>query len=105
MNGTYEDRSQLNKKTLAAFQHVHEHYGQDYDWYMRTDDDAYVIMENLRYFLSEQVDNSSNTQAHSTSSWNTSDTSSQSRKITLSTLRHTLRHHGKPQILSLRAGR
>ena len=44
-------------KTFRAFRYVYKHYFDDFDWFMRTDDDSYVIMENLRYFLSMQDTN------------------------------------------------
>uniref|UniRef100_A0A0N5B5N4 N-acetylgalactosaminide beta-1,3-galactosyltransferase n=1 Tax=Strongyloides papillosus TaxID=174720 RepID=A0A0N5B5N4_STREA len=36
------------KNTLS---HVWRKYGDKYDWYIKADDDTYVIMENLRAFL------------------------------------------------------
>ena len=44
-------------KTFRAFRYVYKHHFDDFDWFMRTDDDSYVIMENLRYFLSAQDTN------------------------------------------------
>ena len=52
--GTKEGRQHLTMKTFRAFRYVYKHYFDDFDWFMRTDDDSYVIMENLRYFLSQQ---------------------------------------------------
>lgn len=49
-----DGRKYLGRKTQTAFSKVFASYSQDYDWFMKADDDSYVIMENLRYFLSQQ---------------------------------------------------
>jgi glycoprotein-N-acetylgalactosamine 3-beta-galactosyltransferase len=41
--------NKLNE-TLA---YVWENYAQDYDWFFKVDDDSYVVMENLKVFLSQ----------------------------------------------------
>lgn len=48
---TEEGRDQLFLKTLKAFLYVHGHHLEDADWFMKADDDMYVIVDNLRRLL------------------------------------------------------
>ncbi|KAH9508231.1 Glycoprotein-N-acetylgalactosamine 3-beta-galactosyltransferase 1, partial [Bulinus truncatus] len=49
-----EGRQHLTSKTMEAFRYIYRHHIDTADWFMKVDDDTFLIPENLRYFLSDQ---------------------------------------------------
>lgn len=46
-----EDRIHLWGKTQQGLKQVYENYGNDFDWFLKADDDTWIFVENLRNFL------------------------------------------------------
>lgn len=47
-----DGRDWLWGKTRSAFKYAWDNYKDKYDWFMKADDDTFVIVENLKKFLS-----------------------------------------------------
>ena len=47
-------RDHLTAKTMKSFELAYIKYFKEYDWFLKADDDTYVIVENMRYFLNTQ---------------------------------------------------
>ncbi|KAM9444912.1 glycoprotein-N-acetylgalactosamine 3-beta-galactosyltransferase 1-A isoform 1-T2 [Clarias gariepinus] len=50
--GTGEGRDQLYWKTIRAFHYVLKNHADEADWFLKADDDTFVVVENLRWVLS-----------------------------------------------------
>ena len=55
--GTGKGREHLTARTMRAFDYIYEHHIDDADWFLKADDDTYVILENLRHLLSKYSPN------------------------------------------------
>lgn len=53
--GTKEGRDQLYWKTIRAFHYAYEHHAHEADWFLKADDDTYVIVDNLRWVLANHT--------------------------------------------------
>ncbi|UJR17322.1 hypothetical protein I4U23_004217 [Adineta vaga] len=56
-NEKLEERDQLSEKILLALLYIYNQYCEKYDWFLKGDDDTFVIVENLRYFLRRRSSN------------------------------------------------
>ncbi|XP_076012733.1 glycoprotein-N-acetylgalactosamine 3-beta-galactosyltransferase 1-B [Genypterus blacodes] len=53
--GTKEGRDQLYWKTIRAFHYAYEHHAHEADWFLKADDDTYVVVDNLRWVLANHT--------------------------------------------------
>lgn len=44
----------LSLKSILAFKFIYENYFSNFDWFLKTDDDTFIIMENLKTFLKDK---------------------------------------------------
>ena len=48
-----ESRDELWHKVVMTFKHLYENYLNHYDWFMKADDDTYVLVDSLKRFLAK----------------------------------------------------
>ncbi|XP_014877246.1 glycoprotein-N-acetylgalactosamine 3-beta-galactosyltransferase 1 [Poecilia latipinna] len=48
-----EGRENLYWKTIRALQYIHQHHQDKANWFLKADDDTFVVIENLQYILSK----------------------------------------------------
>ncbi|KAL3310708.1 hypothetical protein Ciccas_010721 [Cichlidogyrus casuarinus] len=46
-----DSRRNLVFKTSSTILHMHKYFGHKYDFFLKADDDTYVLVNNLRYFM------------------------------------------------------
>ena len=51
LNLVQDDRQRLWQKSKEAFRYIYKYYRDKADWFLKADDDTFVIVENLRYML------------------------------------------------------
>ena len=51
---TQADRSHIAFKAKAAWKYIYKHYRDDYDFFIKTDTDTYLVVENLLHYLSDR---------------------------------------------------
>jgi glycoprotein-N-acetylgalactosamine 3-beta-galactosyltransferase len=44
----------LTQKSTLAFHYVYKHFLNDYEWFVKADDDTYLFIENLKLFLKDK---------------------------------------------------
>jgi glycoprotein-N-acetylgalactosamine 3-beta-galactosyltransferase len=44
----------LTQKSVLAFLYAYKKFRNDYDWFVKADDDTYLFIENLKYFLRDK---------------------------------------------------
>ena len=47
-------REHLTEKVNTALLFAHQHYLNDFDWFVKADDDTYIALDSLRSFLAKQ---------------------------------------------------
>ena len=52
-----DDKQHAMEKTHRSFRYIYEQHFEEADWFMKSNDDTYVIVENLRYFLADKDPN------------------------------------------------
>lgn len=54
MNISQEGYEYLSAKSIFGFKYIYQNHFRQFDWFLKTDDDTYIIMENLQKFLRDK---------------------------------------------------
>ena len=65
-----EGKNHIASKVTAAWKYIHKHYVEDYDFFIKTDPDTYLVVENLLDFLKDKDPNEPYFYGHRYNPWN-----------------------------------
>ena len=54
IGNSQEGYEHLSSKSIFGFEYLYQHEFDRFDWFMKTDDDTYIIIDNLRKFLQDK---------------------------------------------------
>ena len=49
-----DEYNRITEKALLTFEYIYDNLMEEFDWLVRANDDSYIIMENLKLFLSNR---------------------------------------------------
>jgi glycoprotein-N-acetylgalactosamine 3-beta-galactosyltransferase len=49
-----DEYNRITEKALLTFEYIYDNLMEEFDWFVRANDDTYIIMENLKLFLANR---------------------------------------------------
>ena len=49
-----DEYERITEKALLTFEYIYDNLMEEFDWFVRANDDTYIIMENLKLFLANK---------------------------------------------------